>query len=120
MTKGKKDGLKKSCQYRYVTIPMSYKICITSINLCIIIFSLTVNVYGQEQVIQQSEINKLKKEIESFKQETNKNVDIGYELLKQGLALIGVAGGVGATAFVAWQRERKSLRLPNRNRFSRI
>jgi hypothetical protein len=109
MSKGKKDRLKDICRYQYIYQYRSHKIFITSINLFIIIFfSFPVIAYGQEQITQQqSEIIKLKKDIESLKQQTNKNVDIGYELLKQGLALIGIAGGAGAAAFFAWQRERR-------------
>lgn len=35
------------------------------------------------------------------------NAGFPYGLLQQGLALIGAAGVAGATAFFAWQRERR-------------
>jgi hypothetical protein len=56
----------------------------------------------------QLEVTELKQKISQLelKPEANGITNFGYELLKQGLALIGIAGGAGLTAFLAWRHER--------------
>jgi hypothetical protein len=70
--------------------------------------SLNLAAYGQDNNERlQLEVAKLKAEIRLLEQQNKRNEDLISRLLDQGLALIGIAGGAGAVAFFAWQRERR-------------
>lgn len=70
-------------------------------------FILETAIAQEEPTHEELEALKLQKEIELLDQQIISNNDYPAEIFRQGLALIGIAGGAAATAFFAWRRERK-------------